>query len=69
MVLGVGLEILDVDVGQTRHEQLDLLLVEDRDHSFRNDVIKAVEEGTQLLLDGAWYSDRIHLKVIKAGVQ
>ena len=31
VVLGVGLQIVDVDVWQTREEQLQLLLVEDGD--------------------------------------
>ena len=31
MVLGVGLQIVDVDVWQTREEQLQLLLIEDGD--------------------------------------
>ena len=31
VVLGVGLQIVDVDVWQTREEQLQLLLIEDGD--------------------------------------
>ena len=49
VVLGVGLEVLDVDGGQARHEQLDLLLVEDGDQPLGNDVVEALQEGVQLL--------------------
>ena len=54
VVFGVGFQVFDVDVGQTRHEQLDLLLVEDRDHSLGNNVVKSVQKRTQLLLDCAY---------------
>ena len=54
VVFGVGFQVFDVDVGQTRHEQLDLLLVEDRDHSLGNDVVKSVQKRAQLLLNCAY---------------
>ena len=37
VVLGVGLQIVNVDVRQAREEQLQLLLVEDGDQPERND--------------------------------
>ena len=37
VVLGVGLQIVDVDVWQTREEQLQLLLIEDGDQPKKRD--------------------------------
>lgn len=41
VVLGVALPVVNVDVGQTRDEQLELLLVEDRDELGGDDVVEA----------------------------
>ena len=53
MVLGVGLEVVQVDGGQAGDEQLQLLLVEHRDQVLRDDVVEALQERLELLLDGA----------------
>ena len=39
MVLGVGLQVVNVDVRQTREEQLQLLLVEDGDQPESDDAM------------------------------
>ena len=39
VVLGVGLQVVDVDVRQTREEQLQLLLVEDGDQPESDDAM------------------------------
>ena len=44
VVLGVGLQIVNVDVRQTREEQLQLLLVEDGDQPKSNDARLEFEE-------------------------
>ncbi len=60
VVLRVGLEVVDVDGGQPRDEQFELLLVEDGDESTRDDVVKALQKGRQLLLDGARHFHLTH---------
>lgn len=54
VVLGVGLEVVDVDGGQPGDEQLQLLLREDGDEALRDDLIETLQEGGQLLPDGPW---------------
>lgn len=54
MVLGVGLEVVDVDGGQAGDEQLQLLLREDGDEPLGDDLIETLQEGGQLLTDGTW---------------
>ena len=53
MVLRVGLQVVDVDGGQARDEQLKLLLCEDGDQPLGDDLIEALEEGRQLFPNGA----------------
>ena len=52
VVLRVGLKVIDVNVGQTRNEQLQFLLIEDGDKVFGDDVIEPLEEAVYLRLDG-----------------
>lgn len=47
MVLCVGAQVVNVDGGQARDEQLQLLLVEDGDEALWNDVIEALQEGVE----------------------
>ena len=49
VVLCVGLEIVDVNVGQSRQQQLEFLLVEDGDESTWYYVVEAFQECGQLL--------------------
>ena len=42
MVLRVGLQVIDVDGGQTRDKQLQLLLSEDGDQPLGDDLIEAL---------------------------
>lgn len=44
MVLGVVVQVLDVDAGQAGDEQLEFLLVEDRDQPLRDDLVEAFQE-------------------------
>ena len=44
MVLGVGLQVVNVDVRQTRQEQLQLLLVEDGDQPKKDGARSECEE-------------------------
>ncbi len=60
VVLGVGLEVVDVNVGQARDEQLELLLVEDANEPLGDDVVEALEEGVQLLADGTRHLHLAH---------
>lgn len=41
VVLGVALPVIHVDIGQTRDEKLELLLVEDGDEVLGDDVVEA----------------------------
>lgn len=52
MVLRIGFQIINVNIGKSRDEQLQLLFVEDADQAFGDDVIESFEEGIQLLADG-----------------
>ena len=61
MILGVGLEVVNVNGGQARDEQLQLLLVEDGDEVFGDDVIEALQEAVYLDLDGF-----LHLHVARS---
>lgn len=54
VVLRVGLEVIDVDGGQTRDEQLQLLLSEDGDQPLGDDLIESFQEGRQLFPNGTW---------------
>ena len=56
MVLRVALEVIDVDGRKSRDEELQLLLVEDRDEPLRNDVVKTIEESVDLLTNCAYIS-------------
>lgn len=47
MVLCVGAQVVNVDGGQARDEQLQLLLVEDGDEALWNDVVEALQEGVE----------------------
>ena len=51
VVLCVRLQVVYVDCRQSWDEQLELLLVEYRDESFRDDVVESLEERVQLLAD------------------
>lgn len=53
MVFRIGLQVVDVDRGETRNEQLQFLFIEDGDESFGNDVVEAFHERVELLSDGA----------------
>ena len=49
MVFGVGLQIVDINVGQARNKQFQFLLVENADQSLGDDVVKSFEERVELL--------------------
>ena len=51
-VIGVSLPVIDVNVGETTDEQLELPLVEDLDQILRNELVETVHKGLELLLDG-----------------
>lgn len=44
MVLCICTQVLDVDIGQSGDKQFKLLLVENRDESFRDDVIESFQK-------------------------
>ena len=48
MVLCVGFQVVNVDVGKTRQQQLQFLLVEDGYRPARDDVVETLEESGQL---------------------
>ena len=52
MVLSVRLQIVDIDSGQTRQQQFQLLFVEDGDETFGDDVVETFQEAVQLFSDG-----------------
>lgn len=58
MVFCIGLEVVDVDGGQAGDEQLQLLLCKDGDQSLGDDLIKALQEGGQLLTNRTCESKR-----------
>lgn len=49
MVLCIGFEVINVNGGQSRDEQLKLLLIEDGDEPLGDDVIEALKERIKLL--------------------
>lgn len=51
VVFCIGLEVVNVDGGQTGDQQLQLLLSEDGDQSLGDDLIEALQEGGQLFTD------------------
>lgn len=51
VVFSVGLQIIDVNSGQARDEQFQLLLSEDGDQPLGNDLIESLKKGCQLLAD------------------
>ena len=53
MILGVGFEVVDIDGGKARDEELQLLLGKDGDEPLGNDIVKAVEERVDLLANRA----------------
>ena len=58
MVLGIGLEVVNVDGGQPRDEQLQLLLVEDGYQLLGDDLVEPFQEALDLGPDG---SRHLHL--------
>ena len=60
VVFGVRLQVIDVDRWQSGDEQLQLLLVEDRDETLRDDVIESLEESVQLLADRSRHAQLTH---------
>ena len=51
VVLGGVLPVVDINVRQTRDEQLEFLLVEDRDELRRDNVVEAAQESVELSFD------------------
>lgn len=51
VIFSVGLQVIDVNGGQARDEQLQLLLSEDGDQPLGDDLIKSLKEGCKLLAD------------------
>ena len=47
MVLGVGSEVVDVNVGEARYEELQLLFIENRNEPLGDDVVEAFQERIQ----------------------
>ena len=54
VIFSVGLQVVDVDGGQARDEQLQLLLSEDGDQPLGDDLVEPLEEGCQLFADRTW---------------
>ena len=50
-VIGMLLPVLDINIGNTTNQELELALVEDIDEIGRNKLIKAGDEGVELLFD------------------
>lgn len=51
VIFSVGLKVIDVNGGQARDEQLQLLLSEDGDQPLGDDLIESFKESCQLLAD------------------
>ena len=51
VIFSVGLQVVDVNSGQARDEQLQLLLSEDGDQPLGDDLIESLKESCQLLAD------------------
>lgn len=51
MILSVSLQVVDVNSGQARDEQLQLLLSEDGDQPLGYDLVEALKESRELLAD------------------
>lgn len=49
MIFGVGLQVININSGETGNKQLQFLLSEDGDESLWNDLIESLQEGCQLL--------------------
>ncbi len=67
VVLGVVAQVLEVDLGQAWDEQLELLLVEDRDQALGYDLVEAAEEGGHLLTyaaDHLLLADQAHVLLL-----
>lgn len=54
MIFSVGLQIINVNGGQARNEQLQLLLGEDGDQPLRYDLIESFQKGCQLFANCPW---------------
>jgi len=54
VVLGVVLPVIHIDVRQTGNEKFELLFAEDGDELRRDDIVEALEEVLELLLNGAY---------------
>lgn len=51
VVFCIGFEVINIDGGQAGDEQFQLLLSEDGDQSLGDDLIEALQEGSQLFTD------------------
>ena len=51
VVIGVALPVVDINVRQTRDEELEFLLVKNGDKFWWDDVVETLEESSQLVLD------------------
>lgn len=49
VIFGVGLQVININSGETGNKQLQFLLSEDGDESLWNDLIESLQEGCQLL--------------------
>lgn len=58
VVFCIGLEVVNVDGGQAGDEQLQFLLCKDGDQSLGDDLIKALQEGGQLLTNCTYKAKR-----------
>ena len=60
MVLGVGLQVINVDSWQAGDEQLQLLLCEDGHQLLRDDVVESFQESVELFADGTRHLHLAH---------
>lgn len=47
MIFSIGSQVVNVNSGKARYQQLQLLLIEDGDEALGNDVVEALQEGIQ----------------------
>lgn len=61
VVFCIGFEVINIDGGQAGDEQFQLLLSEDGDQSLGDDLIEALQEGSQLFTDCTWETNLFQL--------
>ena len=51
MVFSVRFQVIQVNVWKAGNQQLEFLFIEDRNQTFRNDVVETLQEGVKLVPD------------------